>query len=160
MYNKYYLGNKVIDGKPDIIIGGSPCQNFSVLRATSGNGNVVDGLKGDKSKLFYEYLRLLREINPKYFLLENVKTNVSKDQVVDYAKKAIVDNWANFEISQLTLPDQHTRCSYSSQSTAWIWIVDYPLAAQTLQEFLYNETNISLPDDRETAITIMGKKPS
>ena len=33
----------------------------------------IDGLKGDKSKLFYEYLRILKEINPDYFLLENVK---------------------------------------------------------------------------------------
>ena len=85
MYNKYYLGNKVIDGKPDIIIGGSPCQNFSVLRATSGNGNVVDGLKGDKSKLFYEYLRLLKEINPKYFLLENIRMKKeSKEELDNY----------------------------------------------------------------------------
>lgn len=83
--NKYYLGNKVIDGKPDIIIGGSPCQNFSVLRATSGNGNIVDGLKGDKSKLFYEYLRLLKEINPKYFLLENIRMKKdSKEELDNY----------------------------------------------------------------------------
>ena len=33
----------------------------------------IDGLKGDKSKLFYEYLRILKEVNPDYFLLENVK---------------------------------------------------------------------------------------
>ena len=33
----------------------------------------IEGLEGDKSKLFYEYLRILKEINPTYFLLENVK---------------------------------------------------------------------------------------
>ena len=32
-----------------------------------------DGLDGDKSCLFYHYLRLLQEVKPKYFLLENVK---------------------------------------------------------------------------------------
>ena len=51
--NKYYLGEKVLDGKPDIIIGGSPCQNFSVLRVMSGNNKIIDGLTGDKSVLFY-----------------------------------------------------------------------------------------------------------
>ena len=61
------LGNKIPNSKIDILIGGSPCQNFS-------RANAVDsrGLEGDKSRLFYEYLRLKREINPKYFLLENV----------------------------------------------------------------------------------------
>ena len=83
--NKYYLGEKVYDGKPDMIIGGSPCQNFSTLRVTSGNGNVIDGLKGDKSVLFYEYLRLLKEIQPKYFLLENIRMRKdSKEELDNY----------------------------------------------------------------------------
>jgi len=58
-------------GKIDLLIGGSPCQNFSISRACGGK--IIDGLEGDKSVLFYEYLRILKEINPTYFLLENVK---------------------------------------------------------------------------------------
>ena len=57
-------------GKINLLIGGSPCQNFSMARACMYE---IDGLKGNKSKLFYEYLRILKEINPDYFLLENVK---------------------------------------------------------------------------------------
>jgi len=50
----------------DILMGGSPCQGFS----TSGKGlNFQD----PRSKLFFEFVRALEEINPKYFLLENVK---------------------------------------------------------------------------------------
>lgn len=68
-------------GKIDLLMGGSPCQDFSLLKA---NGK---GLEGDKSKLFYEYLRLLKEINPKYFLLENVKMKeASKNQLDEYLK--------------------------------------------------------------------------
>ena len=52
--------------KIDLLIGGSPCQDFSRANA------VRDGLKGMKSMLFYEYVRLLKETNPKYFILENV----------------------------------------------------------------------------------------
>jgi len=52
--------------KIDLLIGGSPCQDFS-----SQNSNRT-GLKGVKSNLFFEYLRLLIECEPKYFLLENV----------------------------------------------------------------------------------------
>ena len=52
-------------GDIDLVIGGSPCQSFSSI----GKGEGFDG----KSSLFYEFVRLLREINPKNFLLENVK---------------------------------------------------------------------------------------
>jgi len=51
--------------KIGLLIGGSPCQSFS----NAGNGKGFDGESG----LFWEYVRLLREIKPKYFLLENVK---------------------------------------------------------------------------------------
>lgn len=79
--NKYYLGEKVCDGKPDIIIGGSPCQNFSISRVMMGLDR--DGLEGDKSRLFYEYLRLLKEIQPKYFLLENVRMKEDQKTELD-----------------------------------------------------------------------------
>lgn len=61
---------KTIDvGTIDLLIGGSPCQSFSVLSDQSG----LDG----KSKLFYDYLRILNEIKEHnsnvIFLLENVR---------------------------------------------------------------------------------------
>ena len=52
--------------KIDLLIGGSPCQDFS--RANKERR----GVEGEKSKLFFEYVRLLKECKPKYFLLENV----------------------------------------------------------------------------------------
>jgi DNA-cytosine methyltransferase len=51
--------------KIDLFIGGSPCQGFSV----SGKRLNFDD---PRSKLFFEYLRLLKETEPRYFLLENV----------------------------------------------------------------------------------------
>lgn len=90
-------------------------------------------------------------------ILANVRTNISQKTILKYAARAVSDNWANFTISELTMPDKYTRATYMSASTAWIWIVDYPLAAQTTQLFLYGETNITLPEKRQTAITIMGK---
>jgi site-specific DNA-cytosine methylase len=61
----YSENNEFKVGKIDLIIGGSPCQSFS-------NSGKKEGFNG-KSGLFYEYVRLLKEINPTYFLLENVK---------------------------------------------------------------------------------------
>jgi hypothetical protein len=60
--------------KIDLLIGGSPCQDFSMLKAKGL------GLEGDKSKLFYEYLKILKQIKPKYFLLENVKMKKESEQ--------------------------------------------------------------------------------
>jgi DNA-cytosine methyltransferase len=51
--------------KIDLLFGGSPCQSFS----RAGDGTGFDG----KSKLFWEFVRVLKETKPKYFLLENVK---------------------------------------------------------------------------------------
>lgn len=51
-------------GKIDLLIGGSPCQDLSILGKQAG-------LTGDKSKLFYKFVEALEVIKPKYFLLEN-----------------------------------------------------------------------------------------
>lgn len=59
----------------DLLFGGSPCQSFS--QAVSYN----TGFDG-KSKLFFEYVRMLRELKPKYFLLENVVMKKEWEQVI------------------------------------------------------------------------------
>lgn len=55
--------------KIDLLIGGSPCQDFSIMKANRKN------LQGEKSKLFYKFLEIKELIKPTYFLLENVKMN-------------------------------------------------------------------------------------
>jgi len=51
----------------DLLIGGSPCQDLSIAGKR-------EGLAGKKSGLFYEYVRILNEVKPKYFILENVNS--------------------------------------------------------------------------------------
>lgn len=60
----------------DLLIGGSPCQNFSIACISEQRR----GLEGVKSKLFYEYLRILKEVNPKNFFLENVASMSKTDE--------------------------------------------------------------------------------
>ena len=57
----------VIGGGCDLLIGGSPCQDLSHAHSERL------GLKGEKSSLFWEFVRALKELKPKYFLLENVE---------------------------------------------------------------------------------------
>lgn len=59
----------------DIVIGGSPCQDLSNYKYDRGD---VKGLEGEKSCLYYHFVRALKEVTPKYFLLENVASMEQK----------------------------------------------------------------------------------
>ena len=63
--------------KIDLLIGGSPCQSFS----NAGRGAGFDG----KSGLFWEYVRILKEVKPTYFLLENVKMKKEWQDIISEA---------------------------------------------------------------------------
>jgi site-specific DNA-cytosine methylase len=61
--------------KIDLLIGGSPCQGFSFAGKQLNFEDV-------RSKLFFEYVRLLKETKPRYFLLENVKMKQEYQDVI------------------------------------------------------------------------------
>lgn len=52
----------------DLVVGGFPCQDYSVARSLSGE----QGIEGKKGVLFWEIERVLQNTHPKYILLENV----------------------------------------------------------------------------------------
>lgn len=58
----------------DVIIWWSPCQDLSIAKKD------WKGLQWEKSWLFFEYVRLLKEVKPKYFLLENVASMKKADK--------------------------------------------------------------------------------
>jgi len=69
--------------KSDGIIGGPPCQSWS-------EAGSLRGINDPRGKLFYEYIRILKDIQPKFFLAENVKGMLSKrntDAVRDIIKE-------------------------------------------------------------------------
>lgn len=59
----------------DLLVGGSPCQGFSFA------GKQLN-FEDPRSKLFFEFVRLLKECNPKYFLLENVRMKKEHQDVI------------------------------------------------------------------------------
>ena len=61
--------------KIDLLIGGSPCQGFSFA------GKQLN-FEDPRSKLFFEFVRLKNELNPRYFLLENVRMKKSSMEVI------------------------------------------------------------------------------
>jgi len=86
--------------KIDLIIGGSPCQGFSF----AGKGlNFED----PRSKLFFEFVRLVNECNPKYFLLENVRMKKEHELVISQYMKV-----APIEINSALLSAQNRQRLY------------------------------------------------
>lgn len=61
----------------DLIIGGSPCQGFSFM-----SNDRLD-FEDARSKLFFEFVRLVDEINPRYFMLENVRMSKQSKEVIN-----------------------------------------------------------------------------
>ncbi len=68
------------DIKVDLIMHGSPCQDFSIAGKQAGG----DKDSGTRSSLMYETLRIVEKLQPKYVIWENVKNLVSKKHVHNY----------------------------------------------------------------------------
>lgn len=75
--------------KTDIIMGGPPCQDFSVLR---GSDNRV-GFTVKRGKLYEQYLKIIKSSKPNVFVFENVPGMVSANQGAAY--KAIQEDFIN-----------------------------------------------------------------
>ena len=73
LMDEFDCGHKI-----DLLIGGSPCQGFSFA------GKQLN-FDDPRSMLFFEYVRLLKALKPKYFLMENVKMKKeSMDIITEY----------------------------------------------------------------------------
>lgn len=76
--DNFFYDVKLLDGtdfknKVDVFVGGSPCQSFSIAGARGG-------FEDTRGTLFYEYCRLVKEIQPKVFVYENVYGVLTHDK--------------------------------------------------------------------------------
>lgn len=94
--------------KIDLLYGGSPCQGFSF------SGKQLN-FEDPRSKLFFDFVRLVKEVNPTYWMLENVKMKKEYQDVISQylgvepvkinsslvsAQNRVRLYWANFDITQ------------------------------------------------------------
>lgn len=84
----------------DMLVGGSPCQDISM----SGKR---EGLAGERSGLFFQYIRLLKEKQPRYFIWENVKGLLSSCNGWDYARVQIEMAEAGYDIQGLVFNSKY-----------------------------------------------------
>jgi DNA-cytosine methyltransferase len=109
--NVKFVTKEMLNNEIHLLAGGSPCQGFSFA------GKQLN-FEDPRSKLFFEFVRLKNELNPKYFLLENVRMKKeSQDVISKYlgvepiminsnlvsAQNRVRYYWTN--IPNLTLPD-------------------------------------------------------
>ena len=76
--DNFFYDVKLLDGtdfknQVDLFVGGSPCQSFSIAGARGG-------FEDARGTLFYEYARLVKEIQPKVFIYENVYGVLTHDK--------------------------------------------------------------------------------
>ena len=62
-------------GKIDLLIAGSPCQGFSKA------GKELN-FNDERSKLYFDFIRILKEVQPTWFLLENVKMKTEFSDII------------------------------------------------------------------------------
>ena len=80
-------------------------------------------------------------------LFKYVKTDFTQMQIMSYAAQALANGWINYDIEQLSLSDEDVFTTGYVGSSSVVFI-DYPLAAQRVQNAIYGDTNIVLDENR------------
>ena len=118
-------------GNIDIITGGFPCQDASIAKQ---DGKGQQGLQGSRTGLFWEMVRAIEEIRPKYIVAENVanflKTNGGADirtALTELARMGYNAEWRVCRASEVGAPHHRAR----------LYLVAYPssIRLQQMQTF-------------------------
>jgi DNA (cytosine-5)-methyltransferase 1 len=115
----------------DVIVGGFPCQSFSI----AGN---MEGFQDGRGILFFEIMRIIREVRPRYFVLENVKNLLGHDgretikQVFNtISESGYLFEWSLFNSKDFGVPQSRER----------VYIIGYNRGESRPEIFLRRETN-------------------
>ena len=117
----------------DLIIGGPPCTDLSSAKKWG------KGLAWEKSSLFYEFARVLREVKPKYFLMENVASmkESEKEKITKTLRDIYPDTICHLFDSKLT----------SAQNRRRLWWSNFPIQAPEDQGITIKDILEDIPMD-------------
>jgi DNA (cytosine-5)-methyltransferase 1 len=89
-------------GKVEVICGGFPCQDLSVA-------GYREGLKGARSGLFFEAMRIVRGLQPQFALIENVQGLLTSNRGYDFATllREMGEGWRCSEVAWRLLDSQY-----------------------------------------------------
>lgn len=118
----------------DLLIGGSPCQDLCGMGSR-------EGLAGEKSKLFFEFVRAMEEVKPQYFLLENnaSMTKENRDIISSYIGcEPVLINSADFS-AQTRKRLYWTNIPVEEWEIKNVLLFDIAQSIEQKQEFLITE---------------------
>lgn len=95
-WNVSFLDATQYKDKVDLVVGGSPCQAFSLVGKRRG-------LKDTRGTLFYEFARTVKESQPKVFIYENVRALLSHDEGRTWNTIKAVFDELNYDFKFTTL---------------------------------------------------------
>ena len=124
------------DGGLDILAGGTPCQDFSVagLRRGADGDNCDDG-GTTRSSLCFNFIRLLRGLQPRYFVYENVAGMLTSNEGRDFAHFLVALGQSGYcDVSWRVLDAQYVRVDGMERAVPQrrrrVWVVGCLGAAQ------------------------------
>ncbi len=94
-YIEESVGNRIHENLPWVLVGGPPCQAYSLVGRARNKGKIIDQDNeqewsldtDDRSRLYLEYLKVLAQFQPAVFIMENVKGMLSAklgdDRIID-----------------------------------------------------------------------------
>lgn len=134
---KYRIADKIVKecrNKVSVIVGGIPCQSFSLIGPRSGFGKKVERFKRDARDNLYEHFRdIVAKIKPKVIVIENVKGILSKKD--NNGRKIIDKLLSDFECMGYNFENKRRK-----------------------KYFLLNTADFGIPQNRERVILIGVKK--
>lgn len=127
------------DGGIDILAAGCPCTDFSVAGKRAGG---AEG-SGTRSSLVFEFIRLIGEIRPRWFIYENVVGMLSTNEGRDFAHILLAFRDCGYSVCYRTLDAQYVRVDGMERAVPQrrrrVWVVgclgaDESVPAQILLE--------------------------
>ena len=108
---------KAAKGEYDVLTAGFPCQDLSVAGSQKGIG------EGTRSGLFYEVVRLIRDIQPKFVLLENVRNLLSHKNGETFQEILFQIAQAGYDAEWSVISAADMGACHKRER---IWIIAYP----------------------------------
>lgn len=123
-----------IDKKVNMIIGGPPCQGFSLKGKNLG-------LNDRRNFLFKEYLNIVKKVNPEIFVIENVKNILNssnhyfRDEILNEAKKmGYIVNYGVLNAKNFGVPQNRERAFFIASKSKFINFPNPSMPALTVKD--------------------------
>ena len=132
------------EGQFDVITAGFPCQDLSIAGRQDGIG------EGTRSGLFFEVIRLARQIRPKFILFENVRNLISHSDGKTFQQilKTLAQAGFDVEWAAVSAADMANACHLRER----LWFIAYPSSVNK------DRTESSIQAGRNTSVSSTDKK--